>query len=320
MSETRALTVYDRIENPLAFVEQMAESNAIMIPGCDIKAGRALSMMLLRRGMDAMDFIQRYHFIQGRPTMRADAMLAEFRLNKGGKHKILSRTPDLAEAEFTTAEGEVYTFRLTWEEVQQERYPWAKGCGPGTGKMAPTFENLKDNWATPQGRKQMMWARLTSDSLRAIVPELVAGIYTPEEAIDFEENQPAKPPAKKANVDEIIAAAAIEPVAELGPAADMKPAPVDVADGNVEDVEDAEFNVKEDYPQGLEPHEPGSVQPAQLAQLHKLGQDFYGEAWATKLTEALGRRNCSVDKNLSSDQAIALCKAIESFIRERKLE
>ncbi len=313
MSEIRSLTVYDRIENPLAFVESMADSVAVMIPGCPVQAGRALSMMLLRRGMDAMDFIQRYHFILGKPTMRADAMLAEFRLNKGGKHKILERTPDVVAAEFTTADGDVYTFRLTWQEAQQERWPWVKECGPGS---EPIFKNLKDNWATPQGRKQMMWARLTSDSLRAIVPELVAGIYTPEEAIDFEENQPAKPPAKKANVDEIIAAAASETLI----VGDTKPAPVDVADGNVEDVEDAEFNVKEDYPQGLEPHEPGSVQPAQLTQLHKLGQDYYGEAWATKLTEALGRRNCSVDKNLSSDQAIALCKAIESFIRDRKLE
>jgi hypothetical protein len=309
-----ALTVYERVDNPLAFVEAMAESTAIMIPGCDIKAGRALAMMLLRRNMDAMDFIQRYHFIQGKPTMRADAMLAEFRLNKGGKHRIIQRTPEVAEAEFTTADGDVYTFKLTWEEAQQERYPWAKGCGPGTGKMAPTFENLKDNWSTPQGRKQMMWARLTSDSLRAIVPELVAGIYTPEEAIDFEENQPARPVAKKPTADEVIAAAASAPTTTI--VSNPAPAPVDVADGNVED---AEFTPAE-YQQGLEPHEPGSAQPAELAQLHKLGEEFYGEAWATKLSEALTRRNCSVDKNLSSEQAIQLCKAIEGFIRDRKLE
>ena len=307
-----SLTVYEKIDNPIAFVEAMAESNAAMIPGCDLKAGRALSMMLLRRGMDAMDFIQRYHFIQGKPTMRADAMLAEFRLNKGGKHRIIQRTPDVSEAEFTDADGNVYVMKLTWPEVLQERYPWAKGCGPGTKNTEPTFENLKDNWATPQGRKQMMWARLTSDSLRAIVPELVAGIYTPEEAIDFEENQPKTAEVPKQTASQIVAAAAVVPEAPEPPVdeAPTGPAPVDMADGNVEE---AEFETKSALAEG-----PGTATADQIALITKLGEEKFESAWITKRDDALKARNCSVLQNLSCIQATELIGKLEQMVREKR--
>lgn len=301
------MTVYERIENPLAFIEAMAESNAAMIPGCDLRAGRALSMMLLRRGMDAMDFIQRYHFIQGRPTMRADAMLAEFRLNKGGKHRILQRTPDVAEAEFTDKDGNSYVFRLTWGEVMQERYPWAKGCGPGTPKTDPTFENLKDNWATPQGRKQMMWARLCSDSIRAICPEINAGIYTPEEAMDFEENQPPKEQPTKITASEVVAAAAAAPPVAADPPG---PAPVDLADGNVEE---AEFVHKDDMAEA-----PGGATADQIARITELGEEKFGDQWPTRRDDALKARNCSVLQNLSVTQAAEIMTRLEGMVREKR--
>jgi len=60
-------------------------------------------------------------------------------------------------------------------------------------------DELKFNWSTPRKRKQMLWARLVSDVVRAIAPQVVKGIYTPEEVADFD--KPLKP-EKEINPDE----------------------------------------------------------------------------------------------------------------------
>ena len=44
---------------------------------------------------------------------------------------------------------------------------------------------IKDNWSTPIDREAMMWARVVSESLRRVCPEIYAGIYAPEEIEDF---------------------------------------------------------------------------------------------------------------------------------------
>jgi hypothetical protein len=45
------------------------------------------------RGMPPLTLAEKYHLIQGKLSMRADAMLAEFNA-RGGKHKIKERSPE----------------------------------------------------------------------------------------------------------------------------------------------------------------------------------------------------------------------------------
>lgn len=150
--------------------------------------GMVIAATCLQENISFLQFKRTYHIVQGVPSMRSDAMLAGM-CKMGGCYKILSRTPDKAEifARFKDAEG---TFGLTWDEAKQEKFVYGKD-----GKT------IKDNYATPRARMQMLWARVVSDAVRAVAPEVVAGIYTPEETADFSDVHPEEknitPPAEK---------------------------------------------------------------------------------------------------------------------------
>ena len=134
--------------------------------------GTVLAMTCVMQKMTPLEFIQTYHIVEGRPSMRADAMLAKL-LEIGGEYKIIERSPEKASVfmRYRSAEG---TFTLTHEDVKAEPFYWKKD-----GKTP------KDNYATPRKRMQMLWARVASDGVRAVAPVVVSGLYTPEEIGDF---------------------------------------------------------------------------------------------------------------------------------------
>lgn len=174
-ANTTALTVYDRMADPVAAIEALGKAIAkSRFLGCDnVEQGQVMAMECMARRMPPLMLAEKYHVIDGKLSMRADAMLAAFN-EAGGKHRIVSRTADCAEIELTFA-GQTYNERLTWAEAQAEPFPW-------TGKPDKAGQPvLKKNWATPRARKQMLWARVVSDAVRAMMPGVNCGRYTPEE-------------------------------------------------------------------------------------------------------------------------------------------
>lgn len=156
-------------------------------------------------------------FPNGRMTRRADSILAGFN-DMGGKHIIRQRTPDECAIELEY-EDSFYTFRLTWEEAQQEPFVYQ-------GKEADIISQLakgqkpafKPKYATPHSRMQMLWARLISDAVRAVLPQVVAGRYTPEEIGVLDSILASVSPAKLKPVmvaPEVPTPAKVEPVAEV---------------------------------------------------------------------------------------------------------
>lgn len=145
--------------------------------GCDnVAQGKVLASMQVMRGIPLDEIIKTYHFIEGKLSMRSEAMLHKFRDQYGGKHVILRRDPEVVAIRLTDRHGVTTERSLSWEEIKDEPFtqkPKSKGGG------------LKDNYATPHKRMQMMWARLVSDTVRAVEPGVVAGTYTPEEIGDF---------------------------------------------------------------------------------------------------------------------------------------
>ena len=105
-----------------------------------------------------------YHIIQGRPALRADAMLARFQ-QAGGSVRWIKYADDEVKAEFSHPQGGNLTLSWTFDQ--------AKRIGL-TGK---------DNWRNYP--RAMLRARVISEGIRTVYPGVLTGEYTPEEVMDF---------------------------------------------------------------------------------------------------------------------------------------
>jgi len=166
------LSVYERMPDPLRAIEVLGEIVAkSRIFNCEsIEQGKIMAWECLARRTPPLQLKETYHLIntgQGAAlTMRADAMLAGF-LSIGGRHRILQRDGDRAAVELSHA-GQTVAFECTYAD--------AKEAGLTEGKKGE-----KENWSSPRQRMQMLWARVISDGVRAMAPQVCAGKYTPED-------------------------------------------------------------------------------------------------------------------------------------------
>ena len=123
-----------------------------------------------QQGISLMEFHRTYHIVEGRPSMRADAMLAEFR-KTGGRYGIIENSQTRAAAEFVF-EGQKQTFEFTIEDARR-----TGDCLNGKGELKQIWEKRPED---------MLWARMVSRAVRRLCPEINAGMYPPEEVMDFD--------------------------------------------------------------------------------------------------------------------------------------
>lgn len=135
---------------------------------------QALALMLVAQaeGYPAALAARDYHVIQGRPSLKSDAMLARFQ-QAGGKVQWKTYTDSKVSAEFSHPQGG--TIDVDWS---MER---AKAAGLAG----------KDNWRNYP--RQMLRARVVSEGIRTVYPACVCGVYTPEEVEDM---PPVKEPPR----------------------------------------------------------------------------------------------------------------------------
>lgn len=141
-----------------------------------------------------------YWIVEGRPSMKADVMVAKWQLAGGrirfqgwstplenpvtGEKTIpvrleRSRTRCAAELWHPKFATEPVLFELTLEELVER--------GVATTKDGRT---LKDNYEHHPGK--MIWARLVSDAIKTLAPWLVYNMITPEEVMDLVEDERTK--------------------------------------------------------------------------------------------------------------------------------
>ena len=127
---------------------------------------QALALMLIAQaeGMHPAIAARDYHVIQGRPALKADALLARFQ-TAGGKVEWHEYTDAKVEATFSHPQGG--SVRIDWDMAR------AKAAGL-TGK---------DNWQ--KYPRQMLRARVISEGIRTVYPGCSVGIYTVEEVQDM---------------------------------------------------------------------------------------------------------------------------------------
>ena len=132
-------------------------------------ANQVLSLMAVceAEGIHPAKAVQEYHVIQGRPALKADAMLARFQ-NAGGKVDWTEYTDERVTGLFTHPHGG--SLSVTWTLEQASRIGLVK---PGSG------------WQ--KFPRAMLRSRCISEGIRSVFPGSVTGFYSPEEVQDFEE-------------------------------------------------------------------------------------------------------------------------------------
>ena len=176
---------------PVDSIHQMAVSVANSGLFGVKNADQAMALMLIAQaeGMHPAIAARDYHIINGRATLKADAMLARFH-SAGGSVQWKTYTDEAVVAVLSHPQGgsvEVeWTFRM------------AEKAG------------LTRNATWKQYPRQMLRARVISEGIRTVFPGVAVGTYTPEEAEDFD----AKPAVRQV-FDAKPAEAAPAPSAEI---------------------------------------------------------------------------------------------------------
>lgn len=164
-----------------------------------IEQGIALMLIAQAEGLHPAVAARDYDIIQGRPALKARAMLSRFQ-SSGGKLEWIERSDTAAEAQFSHP-CSPKPISVRWD---MER---AKLAGLGG----------KENWR--KFPRQMLSARVISEGVAACYPMATSGLYVPEEVEDFDagfqkakpantpkpkepEKKPAAPPVEDAHVIE----------------------------------------------------------------------------------------------------------------------
>lgn len=204
----RANEIYAKIENPMTAIVELGNlfhKSGIMgvtTPG----DGAVVALTCMCEGITPLEFAKTYHIINGRPCMRADMMHAKFRA-AGGKVTWSNMGDDGKAAEATfDFDGQSAAIKYTIEDAKNV--------------VGDKLDKPDSNWRKDRGA--MLRARLITKAIRILAPELIAGVYTPEELEDsgvVASQQPA--PAKKSRAERAAElgaeAAVIDAVVESAP-------------------------------------------------------------------------------------------------------
>jgi hypothetical protein len=129
-----------------------------------VEQATALMLIAQAEGYHPALAARDYHIIQGRPTLKAETMMARFQ-QQGGKVDWKTLTDEEVTATFSHPSGGSATITWTIEQAKKASL---------TGK---------DNWKNYP--RAMLRARVVSEGIRTVFPGVVLGVYTPEEVQDI---------------------------------------------------------------------------------------------------------------------------------------
>lgn len=182
MSNLPAIQQNFPVSDIRAMAEAVAKSKLFGMKTAD----EALALMLIAQaeGLHPAIAARDYHVIQGRPTLKADAMMARFQA-AGGTVKWDAYTPERVVGVFSHPQGG--TVEVEW-----------------TLKMAQDA-GLTKNPTWKQYPRQMLRARTISEGIRTVFPGVVVGCYSPEEVEDFAPREVEPVPISDAKVQTVEA-------------------------------------------------------------------------------------------------------------------
>ena len=137
------------------------------------EAAAGLMMLCQAEGLHPATAMSRYHIVQGRPSMKAETMLAEFQ-RRGGKVKFHYLTDEGCKAEFFSP-GIVDSVTIEWDVERATK----------AGLMD------KDVWK--KYARAMFRSRVISEGVKTADPAATNGVHTPDETEDFVVPVPMQP-------------------------------------------------------------------------------------------------------------------------------
>ena len=174
------------MSNLVAYSEMEQMASAIAASGLfgmkDKNSVLALMAVAQAEGLHPATAARDFHIIQGRPALKADAMLARFQ-NAGGKVEWKDYTNEKVTGVFSHPNGG--SLAVTWTIEQANSIGLVK---PGSG------------WQ--KFPRAMLRSRCISEGIRSVFPGSVTGFYTPEEVETFEPKSAA--PLKEKVMGSII--------------------------------------------------------------------------------------------------------------------
>lgn len=176
---------------PITFSELTSLANAVAGSKLfGIKTPQeALALMAIAQaeGLHPAIAARDYHVIQGRPTLKADAMLSRFQAS-GGKVEWIKYSDECCEATFSHPQGGSVT--VMWDMARVKKAEISN---------AHMYRKYPRN---------MLRSRCISEGVHTVYPGVSVGFYTPEEGID-DLQEPIQPPKKvetlEAQFTEVVA-------------------------------------------------------------------------------------------------------------------
>jgi hypothetical protein len=146
-----------------------------------VEQATALMLIAQAEGYHPALAARDYHIIQGRPTLKAETMMARFQ-QQGGKVDWKTLSDEEVTATFSHPSGGSATITWTFEQARKAGL---------TGK---------DNWKNYP--RAMLRARVVSEGIRTVFPGVVLGVYTPEEVQDI----PTQPKTRDMGTVDVVEA------------------------------------------------------------------------------------------------------------------
>jgi len=228
----------------------------------------AIALMLVAQseGLHPARAAIEYHIIQGRPALKADAMLARFQ-QQGGSVKWTSYTDEKVEGEFSHPQGGSVTIDWTIDRAKQA----------GVYGKNPTWRSYP---------RAMLRARCISEGIRTVFPGVSVGVYTPEEVADFDPPERDITPTKAAPMPDKVKAQAEQMRAAKAAKSPAKAPEKPVIEGTATVVDDPGL------PAGSGDLSDFMPQPIQPDTLDKLAKAFLGIGYEIPDVEEKYGKNC----------------------------
>ena len=175
MSDSKALAIVPRTMPEVQSLAEVLAKSALLPDALKGKAADVVVQILAgsELGLAPMASIRGVHIVQGKPILSADTMVGLVLASGLAEYFVCVDATDNAVTFETKRKGSPVPQRCTWTMEQAKR----------------AAINTKDNWRAHP--RQMLSARARAELARSAYPDVLAGVYVPEEHVDVRPMAPA---------------------------------------------------------------------------------------------------------------------------------